>query len=863
MIKYVRPILAVSIMSSCFVLLSACGGGNSGGATPKSSAITASANIPGTVDSNSTFNVSVSLTATNPAKSTASVQVVDTGSVTPQINCGQPQTLTINAPQPTTFSCLAPQANLGGSNTHEIQVDVNSTPNLSSPVSVSVVNGGRVDVQLTSASGSVITAAAPGQTVDVAFSTITTPAGTGQYTVTAPSGWQLGNNGVCNISSTSTSCKVPVTVASGAANGPYSLAIGAELGSSLLSSGVLSLSVQSQAPSNDMSFDLSQNISDTLYANSSSSSKIFTYQPIFLFKNTSGSTLSIGSVSASGLSNVTYGCNIAQPNQQANYTMTTTPSCSLSATGLYAVSGTLNNSNIGALPAASSISIAVSGSGKTYVQHDLQVVFVPYVNGHVAVRVVNKTPQKEVHIAASVAPPLPSISGAIYMVTFPTTSAPYVGTRASSSGLDYSGDQLALAGTTSASPTKATSVFYLPYGKSGEIYLTRYSGGFNTTTQPQAPTSSSIPPFLQIEFTYTPILGTCIYSSGSCEQLAVDQTYVNFVSTLGTFNVMGNTAPFALDSENSTHGVTTDKSQSEIFNSVAKQYEQAGGPWPNLLVPVSSTSPTAVLAPIQEPSTFPSNYYQPYVSSLWTYLQTHYIYVYASGTANSSYATVSDRCVLQGHVSSSTNQLEFTAVAGTGCPTYGYSTVPTFGMGNQCGTSGTAPCADTVGINGTAPLVFDEFNNCDLLLAAGSFTCHGTVDKSNFLQNVGLWGPNGTYRAVVGRALVSYQAIGLLPQCTSAPSMVTAGTAIVMSPQHSRSALANGKRYTNPSCLGSLSNPSWDIYLQALNPYVDVYHYSYGDFLGLDGTVTFSANALPQTLYQNLQVAQPVTITLQ
>lgn len=867
MIKSARPILAASVVSACVVLLSACGGGGSGSSTHKSSTITASANIPGTAYANSTFKVSVSLTATSPAKSTGSVQVVDTGTVTPQIDCGQPKSLTINATSPTDFSCTAPQAILGGSSTHQLQVEVNGTANLPKPVSVNVINGGRVDVQLTSASGTTITAAAPGQTIDVAFSTTTTPVGTGQYTVTAPSGWQVGNSGKCSIDSQNTSCKVPVTVASGASNGPYSMAIGAELGSSTLSRGVLSISVQSQPPSNDMAFYLSQNISDTLYANSAGSSQTFTYQPVFLFKNTSGSTLSISSPSVSGFKSgtVTYGC-VAQPSANGNYTLAST-SCSLapySATNdgpLYAVSGVLDNSNFSALPAASAISISVKGNGKTYVQHDKQVVFVAYKSGLVAVRVANENPQKEVHIAASFQAPGAT---AVNMVQFPSSS-PYVGTKASVTGANYSGDQLALPGTTSPSPTKATSVFYLPYGNAGEIYLTRGAGGFNSAPAPN-PTGSPLPPsFLQIELTYQ-----------TNETLTIDQTYVNFISVLGSFNIMGGLGGSSnLLTQSVTRGVITDLPESDLYSSIKNTFDSFGAPWKydstngqkNFIQEDSNGDVTEILAPVQvfQVSSFnpmASNYYDSYVNALWTYLEnpSNALYVDASSVGGAG-------CVAVGRVSTSganAGELVFTPKVGATCNNYAVA-ASNSGYVNNCGyTSNDQPankaCEDTLGFSGVqSDVVFDKFNLCDFLSAAAGGYCHKVPDPTTgsttpvavnphtFFDNRNAWGPNGTYRSVIGEAIVAYQAIGLLPDCNNPTQAMNSANA--------SAAIANGEGFTNPSCLSGVTGATFNVYVKALKPYVNVYTYTYSDFLGQSGTVTFAPNP-------NFSVAQPVTITL-
>ncbi len=903
--KCARPLLAVSVLSSCFLLLSACGG--SGSLRPKSSTITASANVPGTAYANSTFKVSVSLTASKPAASTANVQVVDTGTVTPQIDCGQPKTLTINAVYSTDFSCQAPQANLGSSNVHQLQVDVNGTPNLSSPVSINVVNGGRVDVQLTSASGTVITAAAPGQTVDVAFSTTTTPAGTGQYTVTAPSGWQVGNSGVCNISSTSTSCKVPLTVASNAANGPYNIAMGAELGSSSLSPEVLTLSVQSQTPTNDLTYERTQNFSKTLYANQSGSSgPTSTYIPVFLFKNTSGGSLTVTSVSASALGTVKYGCDVII-SAKADYPSLGTTSCTVSNGGLFAVEGTLASANTGVYPVSISVLGGSGTSSKTYIQHDVLVDFVPYVADHVAVHVDTQGGGGSNGNGITLA--------AVYggnMVTFALNSNnDYVGTTSSdSSNGSFKEDEIKLPDT--------GGLIYMPYGASGVIYITRAADGFQTSKVPSA--TGAVPlssggqtvtyPFLNIEMTYQKSQGTCTSSAINCEYLTVDQTYVNDVSILSSFNVMGNSGPIP-DSYSSgasevtpvslmwTNGSITNLPLSTVFQNMNNAFNAAGAPWtyssyvgPSQVYEKSyiqkqNGSIFEILSPAQvwgdsNIDPMASTYYDNYVNDLWTFWQSgttqpHDIRVFASGTGKSSYSKTDlevDNCVLIGQVvppsstSPNAGMLVFNADTSTNCPQYAYAVQGTGFGGAKCGASGTDPCRDS-----SNNLVFERFNKCDFANAAGATNCHpllpssgststspATITTSNFPYNGSLWGPNGTYRSLIGRAIASYQAAGLLPVCQSGAPVP--GT--ILTADNARADIANGLAYKNPTCVpGVPATPAyWNVYVQALRPYVNVYTYTFSDFLGADGTVTYAENALSQTQQQNMPTAQPITISV-
>ncbi len=72
----------------------------------------------------------------------------------------------------------------------------------------------------------------------------------------------------------------------------------------------------------------------------------------------------------------------------------------------------------------------------------------------------------------------------------------------------------------------------------------------------------------------------------------------------------------------------------------------------------------------------------------------------------------------------------------------------------------------------------------------------------------------------------------------------------------------NNLGFVNPSCLSGLTTPTYNVYAGALLPYVNVYTYSYGDFLGRDGTVTYTYSAFPLTLANEIPRAQPITVTL-
>ncbi len=862
MFKRTKSILAISIVSGYAAMLSGCPSGGGGSSPQPKGVVTAHATIPSTVESNSTFTVKVSLTSSTQFTGLLPVQIVDVGAVTPQIDCGQPQTVAVGGAG-VGFSCQAPQVILGSSNTHQLQVNVAGKPNLSTPVSVDVLNGGLVNDKLTDTSGSTITTAVPGQTFDVAFSTTSSPPGVGKYTVSAPSGWQVANGGVCSVQGAG--CQVAVTVSASAPAGTATVRVVSETGSSKLASNSLSLSIQIQAPTNDMTFQHAQNISDTLYANLPSSSVTFTYKPEFVFKNRSGGTLAISTTAVLGLTNLSYTCDTAAPSSSA--------ACSLPAGKTYTVDGDLN-STFSTLPQSpTSVSISVQGSGITYVQQDALVTFVKYVSDHVAVRVVNSN-GKVVHVAAAYNP----VAG-LTMVDFSATTG--VGTLAASTGAAFQSDQFALS--------KNGGVIYMPYGSSGNIYVTRSGSGFNSENTP-SPTASPLPPaFVAVEMTYSKLLGqssgsaSCPPGTAVCESLTVDQTYVNFISALATISAMGNAAPLSLNTQDATFGVISNKTQAQIFTAVETYFDSRGAPWKydpsanpitkNFIQKDADGNITEILAPIAVDNVvafnpIPGGYYATYAGKLSTYLQTIPLYVDASGVTNSP------GCVLQGQVvpSSSTSpnvgKLVFSQSSGT-CAPEADSLLGTM-TGNECGYKSngsggyvhdTRLCADTPN------LTFDTFNDCDFIQAAGSEACHELpdptsanpttpvpIDRATFFDNEGLWGPNGTYRAVVGRAIAAYQAIGLLPQCAHPTRVMTSANAAAD--------VDNNLGFVNPSCLSGLTTPTYNVYAGALLPYVNVYTYSYGDFLGRDGTVTYTYSAFPLTLANEIPRAQPITVTL-
>ena len=102
----------------------------------------------------------------------------------------------------------------------------------------------------------------------------------------------------------------------------------------------------------------------------------------------------------------------------------------------------------------------------------------------------------------------------------------------------------------------------------------------------------------------------------------------------------------------------------------------------------------------------------------------------------------------------------------------------------------------------------------------------------------------------MGETRAAYQAAGLLPTCSTGTVMTKK-----YSDNYVKTLLKNHQRFTNPPCLPSRTHPTYNVYTSALLPYVNVYSYSYGDFLGIDNIITYSYDKL-------LPRAQPATITL-
>lgn len=913
MLRSTRFLSMVLFIASVGALLSACNGG-SVKFTPKN--VSATADIPDSVYAGSMATVGVALTASaKPSWNTAKVKLVDVGAVTPRIDCGPAQTLSIGG-NSGTFSCQAPEANLGSSNEHQLQVTVNGKPSLPDSIPVEVVNGGRVYATLTDASGAPIEDADPGETINVSFSADTSRrAVAGRYTVTVPGGWQVGGyNGACTIDVNSpSSCTVPVTVPAAATAATYGLDLSKADGSSLLSPYVLPVTVEGLAllgassvgdSDDSLRFDLAQNISKTLYMGTGAGGTPFNYHPVFLFKNTSKTPLTITSASVTALSAVKAGI-VPKPSADAVYGTLTTPATTTlepfdAATGgpLYAVSGSLAT---GTALSTKTITVNISGNKK----YQTDVTFVPYVPGKLAVRLLPSASSTAIHVAAIIEhwvknPKMP------YMVGFtavPAAQTYYTGVISTAPSANYTSGGKVIPGEFDKHQITASSthglLFYMPHGQSGVIYFTL--GKINSTS-PLTHTGSATPPrWLRVEFTYGgPLKAPDPYAT---ESLYADQSYVNAITVMGQVNLMGKLAPLDLFTQSDTRGINSghyNLSPQHVFQAMLAQFNHQHDPsvWgydckrghglQNYIrrgAPTTcptSNDVTGILAPIAvaglpvqsfsghgyclDPmipgkldangncsyAYEPTRYYDSYIDALWTYLKTHPIYIrttFADDLAGNGLAS----CIVKGGVNQS-GALVFTQFSGAGtCPT-------------SKGPNGS---------NTVAQLKMTKFLPCDFLEAAGSSSCHlgarPEIGKGQF--QLGLYGLDGSYRIAVGEVLASFQAAGLLPLCLSPPykgyvdtykPSSGASSYPIMDRATARGMLANHMAYQNPACLKNLSaRPFWNVYAEILGNYDNVYNYSFGDFLGLSGTVTFAPPAGTAAWFNDLgKVAQPITVSI-
>lgn len=894
-----RPALGTLALLGLVPLFSGCpfGGSDSGN---ELNTVT-EYHVPERVTANSTFQLQVALapaalSLTSPGSTAPGnapyqgsrfVTVTDVSPAGPAIACPGTKSATVGG-SPVTFECTAAGTVAGGDNEHHLQILVPGTTDSSDTVNVEVINGGIVKDDLTDSSGVPITSASPGQSVDVAFATDSSPLGVGTYTVEVPDGWTIDGDDSCELPGNQGSgCKVHLTAP---ADGPIGVTdyirLAPQSGSSRLADDYLPVQLDLDrtaathaGASRALHFEYAQNISQTVYANLPGKTPTFTYHSSFTFRNTSGSTVHVAKADIQGLKNdVTYDCagtNSSQPN------------CSLGNNDYLTVKGTLDNDLSSAKdPRNLVVSIKLrDGSDAVQGAYSERVFRADYKADHVAVRVIN--PSKT-----------DTIVGAFQdgMIKFDKAGVGNLDTQ-KPYPINFKKDIHRLG--------KDGGIFYMPYASGAKIYIAHTKNTFSLTAVPSVTASPEEPPYVVLEFTYLkqPPKASCSWGPSVCPYMTFDESYVNSMAILGRINAIGNggssdASGSPLTTQEVAFGSLSNITTKQLLKDSQTSLDGLGGGWQKLVETVTSKSTELkwMRAPIslsQVPGLdpFASGYYRDYIDKIWAYYArgSHAMYVSASGTADAQQKfRPANNCVLKGDVppASSTNanagRLVFSPYSASGtCPAQGYAVagLPNQNGVNSCGyTSGKAPVPGTAPCADTPNLVFEKFNDCDFFQATGSGECHELVDPTSsstapqpidaatFKENKGLWGPNGTYRAVVGRAIAAYQAAGLLPPPsamnppTCAPNNMTVLTKENAAADVNEEVNRTGKLSSTP-CLTGLSIPTYNAYAGALLKYVDVYTYSYSDFLGRDGTVTFDEHVLSDNF--GLPRAQPVTITLQ
>lgn len=913
------PLFAAGLVGSVAIVLSGCPL-DSGSSGTTLHTVT-NFHVPEYVTSGSTFSVQVSLapaalSLTSPQSSSSGtaayqgsryISVVDVTPSAPSISCGGAQQVVVGG-DTVEFSCRAPDAVPGVNNVHHLRILAPETTDPVDNADVEVVSRGLVTGKLTDLSGAATDTTSPGGSFLVVLSAAAHPLSVGQYTVSGPDGWTIDGSDKCTFPESDYVCKVKMAVPADAPMGITDYVhVQAQSGSARLDGSYFPINVEPPFATTTtlvggtggaLTLDYAENISQTLYADSSSPDVTFTYKPQFTFL--AHEAVHITSVTYRNLEKgtVRYSCKGATPG--------TSMDCDMAAGDTYSVSGTLkSNYPEKDLPVGKVVSIYLMDDKSRIHAQSSRVTFVKYVKDHIAVRVMDHEGALPLHVAVTSQAGWISFRKQVNGRTVQTNE-----------GTQTTGAPKFKTESYLIEPSKkakdVSGVIYIPYELGGKVYIARSKNPFSYEPAPNISAFPLEPPYLVFEATYqkTPPAGPNPPPCDTpCDSLSADLSYVDSVMIPARFNVMGNAGNQAgpnmpLITQDVTFGAIYNDRTSTFLKSI---YDRLGkSKWKGLEIvkPGAPSDVFGVRGPVQvfgvpkqssggksytiDP--FGSDYYDTYIDKLWDYYKTHTMYVLASGTADAQQQIrPADNCVLQGKVEQDSNGayvFKFKRDTSYGsCPSLGYvkAGLPNQTSVNSCGinnttqppTPGTAPCADT------ANLVFSKLNSCDFFEAAGSNKCHEYVDPTSksgkpqgvdaatFFENQGLWGPNGTFRAVVGRAITSYQAAGLLPPPSSLPKSgpVCAPNATTVLRKENAKAdvkqeLENWNQLKSTPCVTVPSGfPTYDLYSSALLPLVDVYTYSYSDFLGRDGTVGFSEVPLyPGT---DLPRAQPITVVLQ
>ena len=557
---------------------------------------------------------------------------------------------------------------------------------------------------------------------------------------------------------------------------------------------------------------------DTVYTN-----QTYIYRPRFIFKNQSVHDVQgfhLSSASGFKTGSLKAFCN-GQPLASINDKCTLKPYQQATWNGTYVVEGEFPTIiRTGEYPYV--LNFAADNGSLQLPQIDSSVFAVPYVADHVAFRIVDKRQhQQDV--------PLYIAARGSNSVTFASNG---VGSLASGVfNISQYQCELKTNGQCAVN-TGDSHIVYLPKGVTVAYISSGKFIGFGPGVAPNVTGQPTPPPYVLYEFDY-PV--------SSHPQLYTDLSYVNFFQLAARMNMMGNHPEInSVDNKNLynaniAYGLRdTSHSTQSIMANVKNSLNSLTGGWNNMVAhPNIIFSPIAMPAQSQNYKGLDSGYYTNYAQKLWTYLAKNPLYVNPEMGGSS--------CLLEGQVKN--GLLIFNVVAG-----------------HDCSTSPKAPTPGGTGwpkyVTDIPPIAFTQFNDCDIIQAAGSYLCHPPLPKL-YKDYQGLWGPNGTYRSVIGRDIVSLIAVGLLPNTqgvgASAQNPLDTNSLLRLKTK----GLYFMENYRNVPGFNTLAKnkPVGNAYSEHMSQYVDNYTYTYGDFLGMSGTTAYLPNN-PSAAYD---VIQPVT----
>jgi hypothetical protein len=338
---------------------------------------------------------------------------------------------------------------------------------------------------------------------------------------------------------------------------------------------------------------------------------------------------------------------------------------------------------------------------------------------------------------------------------------------------------------------------YLPPGDSGRIYISLD----NTLSDGPAPSLTGSDKnnrdtlWQPVEF----------FSAGTKALSNINATNVDQVSVpvelslVISGEVAGETSGYAArtTANYDMQSIPMTKVLSDIANDLETKYPNS---WGKLVYRNESGQIIRILAASQtvnrwdEPGFFSTEDYTKYVDDLWDFYRTHDLYVDASAISAGVPGHQGAGCTVKGRVGTD-DKLHFVPL-----------------------NTDKGDCPENLATGHIESETFTKFT-------AGDF-----IEGASGAQYT-TWGPNRSYRSVIGQNIVSAQSVGLLPFCNE-PDTIYGKEAFV-----NYDSLFYTPQY---SCLGNYSLYTDRVvnqYMQQSAKYFNYYNYAYGDSLGKDGAL--------------------------